>query len=124
MNTIYEVRNGIVFKKDVFDDGTWQEVALRASTVVEIIGEETTLIETDLPLQVVVKDWKDNPLAYNGLATITETLQGSDTSISIEITDGLGEFVFNSDVAGVFRLEARIEGIPHDSMPLEVTVHE
>lgn len=124
MNTIYEVRNGIVFKKDVFDDGTWQEVALGASTIVEIIGERTTSINTDLSLQVIMKDWEGNPLSYNGMATVTEISQGEDasTSISIQIINGAGEFVFNSDIAGVFRLEAHIEGIVNDSVPLEVEV--
>jgi hypothetical protein len=120
--TTHEVRDGIVYKKDTFDDGTWQEVALRASTVVEIIGDRTTSINTDLSLQVITKDWEGNIIPHNGMATITS--QGMDVSVSVEVSDGVGEFAFNSDVAGVFRLEAHIEGIVHDSVPLEVTVIE
>jgi hypothetical protein len=122
--TTHEVREGIVYKRDTFDDGTWQEVALRASSVVEIIGERTTSINTDLSLQVITKDWEGNPLSYNGMATVTEISQGIDASVSVEIVNGVGEFAFNSDVAGVFRLEASIEGMVHDSVPLEVTVVE
>jgi hypothetical protein len=122
--TLHEVRNGIVYKKDTFDDGTWQEVALGASSVVEIIGERAATINTDLPLQVIVKDWEGNPVSFNGTATITEKSQGMDASVSVEVYDGVGEFAFNSDVAGVFRLEAHIKGIIHNSVPLEVTVVE
>lgn len=124
MVTTYEVRDGIVYKKDTFDDGTWQEVALGASTIVEIIGERTTSINTDLSLQVIVKDWEGNPLSYNGMAIVTEISQGEDASISVQIVNGAGQFIFNSDVAGVFRLEAHIEGIVNDSVPLEVMVIE
>ena len=124
MITTHEVRNGIVYKKDTFGDGTWQEVALRASSVVEIAGERSATINTDLPLQVTVKDWEGNPASFNGTATITEKSQGIDASVSVEIVNGVGGFVFNSDVAGVFRLEAHIEGLIHDSVPLEVTVVE
>jgi hypothetical protein len=124
MITTHEVRDGIVYKKDMFADGTWQEVALRASSVVEIIGERTTSINTDLSLQVITKDWEGNPLSYNGMATVTEISQGEDASTSVQIVNGVGGFVFNSDVAGVFRLEASIEGMVHDSVPLEVTVVE
>jgi hypothetical protein len=122
--TTHEVREGIVYKRDTFDDGTWQEVALRASSVVEIAGERIATINTDLPLQVTVKDWEGNPASFNGTATITEKSQGIDASVSVEIVNGVGGFVFNSDVAGVFRLEAHIKGIIHNSMPLEVTVIE
>lgn len=124
MITTHEVRDGIVYKKDTFADGTWQEVALRASSVVEIIGERIATINTDLPLQVTVKDWEGNPASFNGTATITEKSQGIDASVSVEIVNGVGGFVFNSDVAGVFRLEASIEGMVHDSVPLGVTVVE
>ena len=124
MVTTYEVRDGIVYKKDTFDDGTWQEVALGASTIVEIIGERTTSINTDLSLQVIVKDWEGNPLSYNGMAIVTEISQGEDASITVQIVNGAGQFIFNSDVAGVFRLEAHIEGIVNDSVPLEVMVVE
>jgi hypothetical protein len=124
MNTTYEVRDGMVYKKDTFVDGTWQEVALGASSVVEIAGERSATINTDLPLQVTVKDWEGNPASFNGTATITEKSQGIDASVSVEIVNGVGEFAFNSDVAGVFRLEASIEGMVHDSVPLEVTVVE
>lgn len=124
MITTHEVRDGIVYKKDTFDDGTWQEVALGASTIVEIIGERTTSINTDLSLQVITKDWEGNPLSYNGMATVTEISQGEDASISVQIVNGAGQFIFNSDVAGVFRLEAYIEGIVNDSVPLEVMVVE
>jgi hypothetical protein len=124
MITTHEVRDGIVYKKDTFGDGTWQEVALRASTIVEIIGERTTSINTDLFLQVITKDWEGNPLSYNGMATVTEISQGEDASASIQIVNGAGQFIFNSDVAGVFRLEASIEGMVHDSVPLEVMVVE
>ena len=124
MITTHEVRDGIVYKKDTFDDGTWQEVALGASTIVEIIGERTTSINTDLSLQVIVKDWEGNPLSYNGMATVTEISQGEDASTSVQIVNGAGQFIFNSDVAGVFRLEAHIEGIVNDSVPLEVMVVE
>jgi hypothetical protein len=122
--TTHEVREGIVYKRDTFGDGTWQEVALRASSVVEIAGERIATINTDLPLQVTVKDWEGNPASFNGTATITEKSQGIDASVSVEIVNGVGGFVFNSDVAGVFRLEASIEGMVHDSVPLEVTVVE
>jgi hypothetical protein len=122
--TTHEVREGIVYKRDTFDDGTWQEVALRASSVVEIIGERTTSINTDLSLQVITKDWEGNPLSYNGMATVTEISQGEDASAYIQIVNGAGEFVFNSDIAGVFRLEAHIEEIVNDSVPLEVMVVE
>jgi len=124
MVTTYEVRDGIVYKKDTFDDGTWQEVALGASTIVEIIGERTTSINTDLSLQVITKDWEGNPLSYNGMATVTGISQGEDASAYIQIVNGAGEFVFNSDIAGVFRLEAHIEEIVNDSVPLEVMVVE
>ncbi len=124
MVTTYEVRDGIVYKKDTFDDGAWQEVALGASTIVEIIGERITSINTDLSLQVITKDWEGNPLSYNGMATVTEISQGEDASAYIQIVNGAGEFVFNSDIAGVFRLEAHIEEIVNDSVPLEVMVVE
>lgn len=124
MITTHEVREGIVYKRDTFADGTWQEVALGASSVVEIIGERSATINTDLPLQVTVKDWEGNSLSYNGTAVVTEISQGEDASTSVQIVNGAGEFIFNSDVAGVFRLEAHIEGIVNDSVPLEVMVVE
>jgi hypothetical protein len=124
MTTTHEVRNGIVYKKDTFDDGTWAEVALQAFVVLEIIGDNAVGVDTDLPLTVIAKDWQGNNLSIDGTITVTAKNREIESSITAEMVAGSATFTFNSGLAGQFILEVSLNGVATTPRPQGVTVNE